>query len=478
MTINNPELFDAVIAGIAISSGAWLSDVKSSDYAAEANAAVAIASEVDAGILPIAGGITLSQRSVMEGITRNCMSGRAAISVQPSDYSMISQGIIAVFTQFITRTMSSDSAVGNSIFNRKIKPNGGTNTDVALSTNNSTSILSVLLTTANLALSTIYQTTIRSTVVFYEDSSPEITGSVDLTSDMTVTVDPAGNIFCGFSATQSPDLSRLVGTALSGATVSFSASANGFTINATRPSGIACHARCTWTTNYFESVGVASDIPQAGTWSTGGYWDVDHGIGGTPNSVSSISSREGTSVLSTSGGTIAITNDPISNTNVITCGAASLNETASGKWGAFGGIKVPFILFLQLSTQSVVSAESVLNIHNSGNTARAANPTFTNPTQLACYQYDGTNIPFTVGIPITASERITTVFVLHTDGKLYTIDSGGTSNGSACATLSIVVDRIILTGTPKWRRWGVKLPSTANPLIEGQLLYNRVATLT
>jgi hypothetical protein len=111
MPLNNTGLYDAVIAGIALSNGAWASETNASDYAPEANAAVAIATEVDAGISPIVGGATVSQRMVMQTVTKGCMSGRVAISMQPTDYSAVAAGIIAVYTEFVTKLQ--DGSGGN-----------------------------------------------------------------------------------------------------------------------------------------------------------------------------------------------------------------------------------------------------------------------------------------------------------------------------------------------------------------------------
>jgi hypothetical protein len=361
---------------------------------------------------------------------------------------------------------------GDSINAQKVLANGNTSADVALSTNASTAVLPVSLT--GLAVATIYQATISVQAVIYEDASPEIAGSMNLTCDMTVTVDPAGNTFCGFAATQAPDLSRLVGTALAGATLVLVPSLGGFTVKVTRPSGIACHARCGWTTNYFEAVGVASDIPQAGTWK-GGFWDADHGIAGTAGAVTGWASREGNSVLTASGGNPTVTTDSLTNTSVLTCGTSTLTEI-NARWAAMGGTKQPFIVAVQLTTPAVVTG-AVANIQSVSNMARVAQVVYPSSTAIACYQYDGTNVPLTVGAAIASNSRITLVFVLHTDGNLYTVDSSGTSAPATCAPLAIVVDRLVIAGTSKLRRYGAKIPATANPLLEAQQLYTRLATM-
>jgi len=109
MPLNNTGLYDAVIAGIALSNGAWPSETNASDYAPEANAAAAIATEVDAGIPTIAGGATVSQRLVMQTVTKGCMTGRVAVSMQPTDYSAVAAGIIAVYTEFATQLQDTNA---------------------------------------------------------------------------------------------------------------------------------------------------------------------------------------------------------------------------------------------------------------------------------------------------------------------------------------------------------------------------------
>lgn len=127
MTLNNPGLYDAVIAGIALSNGAWASETNPSDYAPEANAAVAIATEVDAGIAPIVGGSTISQRNSLQSITKATMTGRTPTSLMPSDYSSIASGIIAVFTEFSTKFQDVSTATNNPIV---VNGNGAVEGDV------------------------------------------------------------------------------------------------------------------------------------------------------------------------------------------------------------------------------------------------------------------------------------------------------------------------------------------------------------
>jgi len=282
-------------------------------------------------------------------------------------------------------------------------------------------------------------------------------------------------VFCSFGAIN-PDLSRLVGTPLAGATITAIASTNGFTIKITRPAAVACTARCSWITNYFEAIAVNPDYPQAGTWTTGGIWDADHGVAGTPAAVTSWTSREGTSVLTTSGGTVVAEIDVLTATSVLRCvGAAMLSQVSAPKWGAFGGVLGTFIFGIQITTPAAPSG-AVMNLKNSNNLSRVCQIVYPSGTVLAAYQYDGTNIPYQQ-VTVAASARKTAVFCLHTDGKLYAIDSTGTSASMAGAALSIVVDRLEVAGTSQVRRFGVKLPATANPLLEAQQLYTQLASM-
>jgi hypothetical protein len=215
-------------------------------------------------------------------------------------------------------------------------------------------------------------------------------------------------------------------------------------------------------------------IPQAGTWSTGGYWDADTGIGGSSYSVTSMASREGTSVVTTSGGTFQIVNDPLTNTNVLVGdGAAVMSETNSIKWGAYGGTHTPFIQFIQMSL--ITSIDEIFSIKNASASSRTQ-VVYTGSTTFACYRYDGTQLSLVQSV-VTPLTRVTMVFVLHTDGKLYAIDSSGTSVPTSDTTGALAVDRVLIAGHSKFRRWGIKLPATGNPLLEAQELYSLLASL-
>ena len=100
MTINNPALYDVAYSAIANSNLAWLTDVNSSDYAGQAAAASAIATEIDSLIATITPGPTLSQLFLMESIVEKTFIGRFPIIDSPNNYLSIAQSIVAQFNEF------------------------------------------------------------------------------------------------------------------------------------------------------------------------------------------------------------------------------------------------------------------------------------------------------------------------------------------------------------------------------------------
>ena len=138
--------------------------------------------------------------------------------------------------------------VGGSITNFD---NGHTVVDVALPTNASTSVLPVVL--PGLGASKKYTATLGCRVVMYTDADHTVAGSIDLVIDVNIATDGSSVATSTLTGTPSPDTSRLP-AGLAGATATVAASAGGFTISATRPTGVACHAKARWWTNTFEDL--------------------------------------------------------------------------------------------------------------------------------------------------------------------------------------------------------------------------------
>jgi hypothetical protein len=97
---NNNGLYDAVVCGV--SGGcheAWITNPLAASYLGFSNAATAIATRVDAGILPIVGGPSEAQINLMVSITNGVLAGRNITDVTPANYANIALAIIALFTE-------------------------------------------------------------------------------------------------------------------------------------------------------------------------------------------------------------------------------------------------------------------------------------------------------------------------------------------------------------------------------------------
>jgi hypothetical protein len=101
--LNNPCLYDAVICNVANSNNSFIVDPTSADYLAQANAAVALATEIDSVIAPIDSGPNGSQIMLIGSIVRAVMSGRTITSINPSEYSSIANGVAALFAEMNTK---------------------------------------------------------------------------------------------------------------------------------------------------------------------------------------------------------------------------------------------------------------------------------------------------------------------------------------------------------------------------------------
>lgn len=109
---NNPALYDAVVSGIASSNNAWLSDPVAGHYIGEVAVADVIATKVDAQIPVIAGGVSISQRILMESVAKGVMSGRFPQSLTPADYTAVAAAIAALFVEMNTVLQDTSTGAG------------------------------------------------------------------------------------------------------------------------------------------------------------------------------------------------------------------------------------------------------------------------------------------------------------------------------------------------------------------------------
>jgi len=114
MPINNPGLYDAVLAAIAASNEAMLIDPIPTDYLVPANIAVAVAVEVDAAIPPDVS-MSTSKRILLEGITKSVFAGRCPQSTTSSDHLATSAAIAAMYTEFVTKLQDGSGGGGGGI---------------------------------------------------------------------------------------------------------------------------------------------------------------------------------------------------------------------------------------------------------------------------------------------------------------------------------------------------------------------------
>jgi hypothetical protein len=102
MPLNNPDLFNAVIAGIGGSSQqAWLTDPNAVDYLAFANGVAAVASAVDTQIPSIVGGPSAAQKQVLQSIASGVFGNR--VPKVGANYTSIAAAISALFIELTTK---------------------------------------------------------------------------------------------------------------------------------------------------------------------------------------------------------------------------------------------------------------------------------------------------------------------------------------------------------------------------------------
>lgn len=98
MSLNNPALYDAVIA-LGTPSEGWITSGVATDYAVIRNALSELATEIDSRIPTITTGPSLSQFQLLCGITRSVFAGRSIVDITPAFYSTIASAIAAAFNE-------------------------------------------------------------------------------------------------------------------------------------------------------------------------------------------------------------------------------------------------------------------------------------------------------------------------------------------------------------------------------------------
>ena len=112
MTFNNPDLYDAVLAGINGCQTRWLINTNPASYSAFKDASKAVATEVDSLIAQIAGGATVSEINLLQSIVQSVFEGRLVTSITASDYSAIASSIVALFAEMTPELQNVIPALG------------------------------------------------------------------------------------------------------------------------------------------------------------------------------------------------------------------------------------------------------------------------------------------------------------------------------------------------------------------------------
>lgn len=104
-----------------------------------------------------------------------------------------------------------------------------------------------------LNVSSIYFIEYQVQVVIYTDADHHVVGAVDFTIQASIDVDGLGVATVTFNTAAVPNVAYLP-VALAGASSNIVASANGWTVQAQRPAGVACHARYKVSWQFVENV--------------------------------------------------------------------------------------------------------------------------------------------------------------------------------------------------------------------------------
>ena len=130
------------------------------------------------------------------------------------------------------------ASTGNHLLDVSVEAQSGS--DTTLSSDSATTVLTKSLGT--LATSAHYVATIGFRATLWQTSDVTVCGTINETVDVSIATDGSGAASVTVLGTQDPDTTRLP-TGLSGATAGLIAATGGFSVQVTRPAGLACTAR-------------------------------------------------------------------------------------------------------------------------------------------------------------------------------------------------------------------------------------------
>ena len=224
------------------------------------------------------------------------------------------------------------------------------------------------------------------------------------------------------------------------------------------------------------------DYPQRGTWTTGGYWDVENNIVKSGSTITSIASREGSAVLTASGSPTLVTTWSANSRKAISFASATdyLSLVDGTLFGNFSGDATSIILFAQFKTSTSPSG-TIISLADSDASDIACQFILNTTTNLNAIRTQTTTT--TNARTIAASTYYTQVYVL--DGtNCYLIDSTGIRAAVTENAASMTVDRLQINaiassggGVQMLRRWGLKRPASNYPIGEAAELYTMLSGL-
>lgn len=228
-------------AGAGLTGGGDLTADRTFDVGANGDGSITVnANDIQVGI------ISDTQHGTRGGGTTHAVATTSVAGFQ-SGADKARFDTVPINLQALTGNLN---GAGNAIVNFD---NGHSSVDVDLNaTGHSTVLLTSIFASMTdrglMTASHTYLATIGFRVDIYETSTPTIAGSIDCVIDAVIVTDGSNAPTVTFNGSPNPDFSRLQGAAavlyVAGLAVTCASAGAGagFTISATQPTGIACHA--------------------------------------------------------------------------------------------------------------------------------------------------------------------------------------------------------------------------------------------
>jgi hypothetical protein len=232
---------------------------------------------------------------------------------------------------------------------------------------------------------------------------------------------------------------------------------------------------------------IEPDLPQRGTWSTGGYWDMEHGVSLTGTTITSWASREGTAVL-TATSTPQMTTDPVGGRRIATMAPGKILSLIDGyHWGVYGGSSTPpFIIGIMWWTGVTEAGNTIYLGQIDSGIAQSFTLAQSGTTLLAIRYGQGGSVETVIGNTIVADTTLQYAVYAADGTHCWKIDPSGTSIVNDFGGTLIGVDRLYInaghfggqsTGDMSVRRLMIKTPTQADVLGEATELYTGLSSL-